>query len=249
MDVYKDWFYIIYYWDRFIRFGLEKNIMKAALPILLIFLMISCGDYEYVQFETAQPSGVKASNAFSKKVRGTYIHCTYPEDKLVIADRLILEVNTHLYKVHRDSIELDSAFAVKVNNDRDLIQALNNEGYKATMHQDTIMLMKTITDTVFQISENEILKKFKKSYFLNRQLNDKYWRVLKLNLHKDTLLIGEIYPSDTLLRFDFAVKAEEDSTSNVSKTGTYTLNPTKKEFKQLVKTNAFEKCNCYIKTK
>ncbi len=44
--------------------------MKKVLYIFLMICLFSCGDYEYVRFETAQPEGVKESKSFNRKVKG-----------------------------------------------------------------------------------------------------------------------------------------------------------------------------------
>lgn len=105
----------------------------------------------------------------------------------------------------------------------------------------------TDIDTIFQISENGVLKKFKGSSFLNFKKDESFWNVRQLNLIKDTLLIGQISPSDTLLRFDFASKTEDFDESDSTTTTEYLINPSKREFKKLMKSNSFDKCECYYK--
>jgi hypothetical protein len=114
---------------------------------------------------------------------------------------------------------------------------------------DTINASQTYIDTIFQISENQILKKFKGSYFLNFKENENFWNVSRLDINKDILLIGQITPSDTLLRFDFVVKNEEFNKSDSTTTTEYSINPSKKEFKKLMKSNSFKESECYFKKK
>ena len=75
---------------------------------------------------------------------------------------------------------------------------------------------------------------------MNFKEDENYWIVGRLSLSKDTLRFGLIPPSDTLLRFDFVVKNVEFDKSDSTTTTEYTMNPSKKEFKQLIKSNSFE---------
>jgi hypothetical protein len=221
--------------------------MKKTLYILLMIFLVSCGDYEYVRFETAQPDGVKESESFSRKTKGEYINCSNPDDKLIISDNLILNSRTFKFKSHRNDLEFDSPITVDRNIDEELKKLFIREGYEIEINGDTINASQIDIDTVFRISGNQVLKKFKGSYFLNFKEDESFWIVSRLNLKKDTLLIGQISPSDTLLRFDFVVKNEEFNESDSTTTTEYSINPSKKEFKKLMKPNSFKRSSCFYK--
>ena len=224
--------------------------MKSTLYLLLTICLASCSeDYEYVRFETAQPEGVKESKSFNRKVRGEYIGCSNPEDKLIISDKLILNSRTFKFKSHRNDLDFDSTITVDRNNNEELSNLFTSEGYEIEIFGDTINASQTNIDTIFRISENQVLKKFKGNCFLNFKRDENFWDVSRLNLTKDTLLIGQISPSDTLLRFDFVSKTEEFDDSDSTTTTEYSINPSKKEFKKLMKPNSFEECECYFKKK
>ena len=210
--------------------------------------LYSCGDIEFVRFETAQPYGVKASESFNRKIKGEYINCSNPDDRLIIFNNLILNARTVKLKCHRTDLDFDSTIAVDKSTDEVLIDLFSMEGYKVNIMGDTINISQTNVDTVFWISENQVLKKFKGSYFLNFKLDENFWDVTRLNLTKDTLLIGQISPSDTLLRFDFVEKTEDFNPSDSTTTTEYFIKPSKKEFKKLMKPNSFKACACYFKT-
>jgi len=224
--------------------------MKNALYIFLIICLVSCGgNYEYVRFETAQPEGVKESKSFNKKVNGEYTNCSNSDDKLIISNELILNSRTFKFKSHRADLDFDSTITIDRSIDEELIKLFTNEGYKIEISGDTINASQTTVDTVFWISENQVLKKFKGSYFLNFKRDENSWDVSRLNLTKDTLLIGQISPSDTLLRFDFVEKTEDFDASDSTTTTVYSINPSKRQFKNLMKLNSFDECECYYKKK
>lgn len=209
--------------------------------------LVGCGDYEYVRFQVAQPEGVKESRAFQRKVKGDYINCFDPYDRLVISENMILNARTFKFKGHRSDLELDSGIVVNTNIDQELRVLFESEGYEVEIVDDTIHASLVSIDTIFIVSDNQVLKKFKGSYFLNFQEGDDFWKVKRLNLRRDSLLIGQISPSDTLLHFDFVTKTVEIDNNDSTKATEYTINASKTEFKKLMKSNSFDHCECYLK--
>ena len=160
---------------------------------------------------------------------------------------MILNSNTFKFKSHRNDLYFDSTMNIDRSIDEEISNFFINEGYKSEIKGDTVYATQKDIDTVFQASENHVLKKFKGSYFLNFKLDENFWEVHRLNLSKDTVLIGQISPSDTLLRFDFVEKTEEFNALDSTTTTEYAINPSKRQFKKLIKPNSFEECACYLK--
>ncbi len=224
--------------------------MKNLIYILLSsILLISCGDSVIVRFKTPQPVGVKPADTFNRKVRGTYIHCSDKGDKLMISHTSILNQRVFEFRTHRNDLEIDSTVSVNRYNNQDLEGYFNNNGFSIEFHGDTLKAFASYVDTIFQVSEEQVLKKFKGSYFLNTKVGESKWEVNRLDINKKQLVIGEITPSDTLLRFDFVEKNEEKNELNKIKKTEYSITPTKKEFKRLIKSNTFNQSKCYRKKK
>lgn len=223
--------------------------MKPSLYILFLTLLVSCGDQLYVRFEKAQPEGVKSLESFSRKVKGNFINCSNPLDLITISDNLIVNSRTFKFKSHRADLDLDSTINIDSNNDKELIKLFTSEGYQIEIIGDTISASLTSLDTIFIISENQVLKKFKGSYFLSSKWDENSWNVSQISFLKDTLLMGQISPSDTLLRFDFIAKTEDYNTTDSTTSTQYSINPSKRQFKKLIKLNLFEECRCYYKKK
>ncbi|WP_375558751.1 hypothetical protein ACE193_13495 [Bernardetia sp. OM2101] len=223
--------------------------MKPRIYLFLLILLSSCGDYEYVRFETAQPSGEKAQKSFARKMKGEYLSCLDKNDKLVIDDKLILNYITFEFISHRNDLEFDSTTVIDRANNEDLQKLFEGQNWNIEFIGDTIKGSFVNIDTVFQISDEQVLKKFKGSYFLNIKEDENFWRVNRLDLTKDSLFIGYITPSDTLLNYDFVIKNEKLDASDSSKTIEYVISPSRKEFKELMKPNSFEEIGCYCKKK
>jgi hypothetical protein len=229
--------------------------MNRLLPYLILLIVASAitgcgGDTKYVHFESSQPENVRAKKSFKKKIKATYTNYNNANDQLVISDKLIINLISYKFKMHRNEIELDSSISIDINNDDQLIRLLEKEfGWTATLAGDTITSFFQSSDTLFNLSVKHVLKRFKGSYFLNYKLAESDWRVKKMDLKKDSLFIGEITPSDTLLQYKFITKIEELNESDSTKTIEYIAKPSKREFKKLMKPNSFEKTKFYLKNK
>ena len=224
--------------------------MKKVFYLISFISLLSCGGIEYVRFETSQPETVHESKLFSKKVQGDYISCSDQNDKLTITNNLILNTQILNLNAHRNDIEFDSLTTINRNDDNELKMYFIKLGYEIEIKGDTIYAFYSETDTIFQVSEEQVLKKFKGSYFLNYKLEDNFWEVVRLNFTKDTLLLGQIFPNDTLLHYDFVSKTEEfaNDDSSAPKSIEYLMKPhKKKEFKELLKSNSFLDYECYYK--
>jgi hypothetical protein len=223
----------------------KKKRMKKICYYLFLFTAMGCSDFDYVRFEVAQPAGVKEVDSFNRKTRGLYVNCLEPGDQLLILADAIVHYRTYTFKSHRNDLHIDS-IKDDQNNAEALRKVLMSAGYEVKMENDTVTASLIKVDTVFQIAERQRLKRFKSSYYLNYRENERGWLVKRLNLiNKDTLLIGQITPSDTLLRFDFVAKKEEYDNQDSTTVAIYSINPTKQQFKQLLKSNSFEACACY----
>ena len=108
---------------------------------------------------------------------------------------------------------------------------------------DTIIAYYFYSDTIFRISEKNILKSFKRKYYLNMYRNSSEWEVKQLFLDNDTLWINAIAVDDKKLLEHLPTFKEKD-TKFVSK---YRIDPTKRQFKKFVKQGGFMDKEKYIK--
>ena len=221
--------------------------MRKLLIILGTILIVTtgCGDTEYVRFEESQPINVNPKKAFKKNIQATYTNCNDTNDQLVISNKHILNLQIFKLKTHRNDIEFDSTVVIDVQNNTHLIEVLEQEGWSITIIGDTIFGSAQHSDTLFQLSNKNVLKRLKGSYFLNYKLGESNWRVKRMNLENDSLFIGEITPSDTLLKYEFITKTEEIDKVDSTKTIKYIARPSKREFKKLLKPNSFKETKCY----
>ncbi len=217
---------------------------KLILLSIIVLFLYSCSPSDRVKFEESQPAAVKESKGFRALRRGRYTNVKQPKKSIEIQKKLITTSRLYQFASHRDNIEASKITEVDLKSDSAIIAYLSNFGGDVKIIGDTIYYSQTVIDTFFMINENNILKHYKRSYYLNFQDNDGFWEVYRVKFHGDTLLFGEITPNDTLLSYDYA---RVDSVKGYPGVKNYVLQPDKKELRKLMRSDAFKVTEKYIK--
>ncbi|WP_291722141.1 hypothetical protein [Bernardetia sp.] len=219
--------------------------MKKIAYIVLLFLLVSCQEYEYIRFETAQPTNTKAQNFFSRKIKGEYINCLDESERLIISDKSIIGHKKTIVSFYKRDFDTDST----ILTDEEILSVFADKNCNVKIIGDSIKGICIDIDTVFYLSDQHILKRVKGSYFLNRKESKNFWSVNRLSLTNDSLFIGYIFPSDTLLNYGFVSKNETADEKGEIESIEYLISPSKKEFKEIANSDIFIEENCYYKTK
>lgn len=218
--------------------------MKKLFLFLFATAVMGCdAKYESVDFLEPQPGESKNESAFNRKYRGTY----NGEDgsKLFILEDKIVRKKIHNILFSR--ADVDSTFPGNRNNDEELKMYIENQDMKLLkISGDSILAQHQDIDTIFKISENQLCRSLKGSYFLNYNYGEGRWKVQRLDLEKNRLSLSMIMPDDSL----FHLLPVEEKTIIKNDSGeivTYQMKPTQKELKKLIKDNAFEEFEVWIK--
>lgn len=202
-----------------------KNIGLKALLLALSFFASGC--VAFVAFEEPQPFFKKSEVRFDKKFQGAYFN---PLDSglLTINDSTILI--SHFWTVSFPINKIHPIIEVNLAKDHLPIQfgptLQTTEGH---VYQSWIE-----TDTVFALSDQHILRRFKKDYFLNYKELDDYWYLELMSLDKDNkLVITAMFIEDLVaLENEIPLKKIRDSNGDVIKV---VLQPNKKQFKKMIR--------------
>jgi len=92
-------------------------------------------------------------------------------------------------------------------------------------------------DTLFSLSSQHILKKFKGAYFLNIPYGELDWEVQQLRVDGDSLSISSISEKSV------------DKLPPPADTGRLHFDPSKREFKKFVKRNGFGEGETFVRKK
>ncbi len=139
--------------------------MKKLLLLFLIILCYGCGEKpdESIDFLEPQPLTAEDSKSFNKKYQGTYVN---PKDKseLIISSSRIIKIRNLPLVFSRN--DLDSTFKGNKDDDKQIESSLAEDNIKLiNIEGDSIYCLWAIKDTIFEISDRNLLKLFKGSYF------------------------------------------------------------------------------------
>jgi len=219
--------------------------MKKIFYFLSALIFLSaCTQEDHVQFSQPQPTSVKPSKQFKSSRRGDYQSVGKKNETLTIDKNLIFKTSSYKFKVDRKTVVINDRANIDRDNDSSLLAYFRQLGGEASIQGDSITYTTDMIDTIFQINETEVLKYYHRNYYLNFLNNDSLWSVRKLRFVGDTLMIGKITPSDTLLRYNYT---EVDTSSAADMPNTYVLDPSKNESKKLMRSSVFEITEKYIK--
>lgn len=179
-------------------------------------------------FDKPQPDNVKSLASFPERLLGKYLAADQASI-VIIADSLIVRHYDFDFKQHKDSI--GSSF--KIIGDT-LINETDGTKEIILLKGDTVIQHANWTDTIFNISVDNILKKFKGYYFLNSHYSDNAWEVKKLSLNKGVLTVGSISDKDDIQKLKELTETTADTIST-------NFNLTRRQFKQFVKQEGFGK--------
>jgi len=217
---------------------------KLILLSTIVLLLFSCNPYDRVKFDESQPAAIKESKGFKALRRGRYINVKTSRKTVEIRKNLITTSRIFQFAANRNNIEISKMATVDRQNDSAMVAHFSKLGGDVKITGDTVYYSQTVTDTFFMIDENNILKHYKRSYYLNFKGEDGFWEVYRIKFHGDTLLFGEITPTDTLLTYDYA---RVDSVKGHPSVKEYVLHPDKKQLRKLMRSDAFKFTEKYIK--
>ncbi len=201
---------------------------KLQLVTAFIILFLSWGCGPAITFNEPQPANVAALSSFPDKLKGDYLS-EDGESTVSISDKIMLRTYDYQVADHKDSIQgswhvgHDTLYSGKGS---DSVLATN-----VSIKGDSIISRVHYVDTLFLISENGVMKKFKGYYFLNdlvkNDSNKNAWAVKQIALARGTLTISAIgNPKD----LDNLREITE-----TTDTATYNFSPSPKQFRQFIR--------------
>jgi len=193
----------------------------------IILLFTACVD-NTVYFDKPQPEGVKDLTQFPIWYRGQYLD---KDSNLMTIDskHIILKSN---YDLKFSKQEIDSSKGFYIENHY-LIERKTKEKFPVRMLHDSIFARSYQTDTILNLSNTNIVRKFKGNLILNYQHEDS-WRVEILSLNW-WILKHRMFNSKDLFNKLTAISNSEIFTDSTKKvTIKKVLKPTKKQFDKIL---------------
>lgn len=212
--------------------------MKQTVIFLLIGILCLACDSTKLSFEQPQPSEAKNLNTIPSKLRGKYF---YEEDSLFlyVTRNSIVQEGTYAFKDLLDSMmteaESSNFLGNKLRKDTTII--IKEDGFEilAELKGDSIFVNVSGQNTLFEISETNLLRQSGQQYFMNLQKAGKTsWNVKAMSLNNNTLLISSLPGNQNIdsLKTITEVETLLDEDGEVDR---YKLNPTLRELLEIVK--------------
>lgn len=215
--------------------------MKNSMITLFISIIVVISSCEpTVVFKTPQPKGIIEITSFSPEFRGTFF-CESDSSLVVVDKNIIYKAHWFDFAIHEDRIESDSNL---LKTDELLFVKDLGQSAMYKIQNDTVYASIRLTDTLFILSEENILKSYKGHQVMNLKLKDGDYEVIILSLDEDTnlelkmaTLPGEVEQLEKI------TSVKDVSYDEVEQ---YQVNPTRLEFDEILKQEiVFETCEYF----
>ena len=217
-----------------------------TLTGILLFLLFLQSCEPQISFEQPQPAGVGNENAFKKKFLGKYF-CIDDSSYLYVFPTFIMQEWGTRFAYPKSVFDTIKTYSIR--NDS-IFGSEIERGVPFMFVNDTISFVLNYKDTIFQINSKNVLRYFKKQYFLNDKVEENMWFVRKMYIDKDGYLVfadlSSVDEIDNLKEVTDVKEIRADSSKVIIR---YSANPTKKQFKEFVKKGGFTKVNRFVKVK
>lgn len=211
--------------------------MKTLLLAYIICMNVLLESCEPpATFDKPQPDNVNSLPTFPERLQGKYLSSDQASI-LLVTNKVITRHYDFEYKEHKDNI----GSLYKIVGDT-LVNLSDNTKEKVIIRGDSIIQHFDEIDTLFSLSSDNILKKFKGHYFLSNRFSDNEWEVKKLNLQNGKLTIGSISSQDDIKKLKEITESTSDSTSTK-----FTL--TRRQFKKFINHEGFDEQVTFIRMK
>jgi hypothetical protein len=211
--------------------------LNFSLLALLPILLFACGGMvgDVVTFTEPQPVGKNNLARFPNNLQGEYLS-ENGRSSLYIDSKFIRRRDDLSFKMHVS--ELDSNYRIIGDT---IFAQLEGEKWPIVREGDSLKIENFKVDTIFQIDDKNILKKYKDTYFLNKSWEDNGWGVLKIETSKEALKLSSI---------------TEEEVESLKKVGKETLDSVpyrfefnNKNFLDFVKDGGFKNSETFINRK
>jgi hypothetical protein len=209
--------------------------MKLITIFIFLTSLFACEPP--VTFNEPQPTNVDNLSKFPNRLQGKYLNLT-DNSTLLVGEKLIQRIYDYDYKIHLN--QLDSAEQLSGDT---IINVKTNEKTIIMKDGDSLISHIHFVDTIFQLDYDNVVRRFKGYYFLNKRYDKTSWVVKKIQLTKGQLTISGI---STKLDIENLKEITETSADTIPP---YKFSATKKQFKQFIKSDGFSDNETFVRQK
>jgi hypothetical protein len=214
---------------------MKMNLLKLICVFIILLSLFGCEPP--VTFNEPQPIDTNNLTIFPKRLQGEYVSLL-DNSTLLINGKLIQRIYDYDYKFHLD--QLDSTLMLSGDT---IIEIKTNEKTLIKRFSDTLINHVHYIDTIFQMNDDNVVKKFKGYYFLNTRYNATGWEVKKLQLEKGQLIISAI---SAISDIENLIEITETTNDTVPP---FKISATKRQFKMFIKNDGFADREVFLRVK
>jgi hypothetical protein len=211
------------------------KLFKLILTLIIITSLFACDPP--VTFNEPQPVDTDNLSKFPKRIHGKYLSLS-DSSFLVVNEKLIQRIYDFDQMMHTNQLDSNSQLSGDtiinlVNNSRELIQRLG----------DTMITHVHYIDTLFKMDDDNVVRKFKGYYFLNKRYDKESWEVSKIEFLKGKLIVSGISNKEDIENLKTITASTQDTVAP------HKFAATKKQFKQFVRNSGFSDSETFIRLK
>lgn len=203
-------------------YGIKNIYLIICGTILVCFGLFLTSCDPQVSFGDPQPGDVKEISSFPKTIQGNYSN----EEDSSLLTIMEKEIRRTYYWDAKGSLkDLDTNLHLVDSN---LVSTDGTEKIPVLVIGDSFVMNSNFyVDTLFKISDNNVLKKYKGYYFLNVKNEDNNWNVTRLTVNRGIVSTGKVTSFEKIKELQ-EITETSDSTS-------YDFNVTPGQFKKFMK--------------
>ena len=206
--------------------------ISFILTLLVILTMASCTPE--LNFEEPQPTEDKDEKKIKNKFRGTYL--CLADSSILTIDKYSMVQAWHIV-VEMTKIQVDTTEGIEIRGGLMYVEDMP-EPLPIQINGDTVVVNWDYNKTIFKISDDHVLRYFKGLYFLNYKESENLWTVKTMKLDKDGILtLNKIYGGPEEIDKIKSITTIEEITDEEGKVIEYKIRPTKKELKEIMRSN------------
>jgi len=197
-----------------------------------------------VVFGEAQPQGLKSKSKINKAYRGTF-YCEGDETVVNIEKKRVVKSKDFAIGMPLEEIDNSDELMFKKN---ELIVIPLNQSFPAFNRNDSIFSEITLRDTLFNISEENVLKDYKGHLVLSYKHDSGNWEVIILSLNEyGDIGIAEAFRPEDLEGLKKITPVEEIPIDNDVQ---IKISPDYEEFERIISDGLlFKTCDYFYRTK
>ncbi len=207
--------------------------LKFILTFVILLSLFACEPP--VTFNQPQPTDTDNLSKFPNRLQGQYVSLA-DSSILSIGEKLILRTYDFDQKIHSTQLDTNS----RLSGDT-LINVSTNERDIIMLDGDSIIKHIHYIDTLFQMNYDNVVRKFKGYYFLNKRYDKESWEVKKIELSKGKLIISSISNKDDIENLKEITESTQDTVAP------YKIAATKKQYKEYIKNGGFADSETFIR--